>query len=320
LETDNRIASYTAAGVFPVKLLTADILKDGLIVPYHIQVCPTNRCNLKCTFCSCKDRDRNVEIPFDEMKELLKTFSDMGTRAMTITGGGEPLLYPEINSMIDMAYNLNIKSALVTNGIEIDRINTKKIIWLRLSFGDSRQSNSTFIDKMSDARAFLYETTWSMSYVITRNPDYDKLRWALKLSKELNFTYIRLVSDLLDVEATPPMSDIKSKLLGSPGEDLIIYQGRKDYSAGRKRCLISLLKPVIAADGNIYPCCGAQYAIPGSKHDYTESMKMGNWRDFLDIYKEQYYYDGSKCSVCYYDSYNTLLALMVQHREHEDFV
>ena len=320
METDSRIASYTAAGVFPAKILTANIIRDKHIVPYHIQVCPTNRCNLKCDFCSCADRDKETEMPFDEMKEMLGMFSDRGTKAMTITGGGEPLLYPQINEMIDIANNLNIKSGMVTNGIEIPRLTTNKLVWLRLSFSDSRKAGDMFVENLEKARELLADTTWSLSYVVTRKPDFEKLAWALWLAKHLNFTYIRLVSDLLDVDAVPPMVEIRSALKGVPGEELVIYQDRKEHTPGRERCLISLLKPVISAHGNIYPCCGAQYAIPGSKRDYTETMTMGNWRDFDEIYKQQYHYDGSRCSVCYYDSYNTLLDLMVQHREHEDFV
>ena len=56
--------SYTAAGTFPVKLLRIPHLLhrmvDGqYITPYHLQLVPTNRCNLCCEWCSCENENRN---------------------------------------------------------------------------------------------------------------------------------------------------------------------------------------------------------------------------------------------------------------------
>ena len=51
-----RKESYTVASAFPVKVainqeLIESIITDRLISPIHIQINPTNECNLNCDFC-----------------------------------------------------------------------------------------------------------------------------------------------------------------------------------------------------------------------------------------------------------------------------
>jgi len=55
----NKKDSYTAADAFPIKVLKNSILQNGKIKPFHIQLYPTNVCNLNCSFCSCANRNRN---------------------------------------------------------------------------------------------------------------------------------------------------------------------------------------------------------------------------------------------------------------------
>ncbi|KKL64314.1 hypothetical protein LCGC14_2166230, partial [marine sediment metagenome] len=97
----SKIESYSAASTFPAKLLHQKVIKDGKIIPIHPQIYITNRCNLNCSFCSCSDRQKTLEMKFDEVKEVIDILEDAGAKAITISGGGEPLLHPEINKIID---------------------------------------------------------------------------------------------------------------------------------------------------------------------------------------------------------------------------
>ena len=97
------VNSYSSASVFPIKLLHNEIIKDGKIIPIHVQLIPTNKCNLNCKFCSCGDRRKDLELTLEECKKVIDIVSKRGTKSITITGGGEPLLHPDINKIIRYA-------------------------------------------------------------------------------------------------------------------------------------------------------------------------------------------------------------------------
>ena len=59
-------------------------------------------------------------------------------------------------------------------------------------------------------------------------------------------------------------------------DKIVIYQGRKKFSRGSAKCLISLIKPLIGSDGNVYPCCGVQYALADSSFDFDSRGGCGS--------------------------------------------
>ena len=80
-------------------------IRDGKrISPIYIRIKPTNYCNHRCYYCSYADdelglRDsvnRQDQISWDKMQEIISDIRDMGVKAVTFSGGGEPLLYPYI--------------------------------------------------------------------------------------------------------------------------------------------------------------------------------------------------------------------------------
>ncbi len=86
--------SYTAASAYPIKIffdleLLKSMIKDKKILARHIQMNFTNRCNLNCSFCSCSERDKSIEMPFEKVVETMQKFKELGCVSTTLTGGGE---------------------------------------------------------------------------------------------------------------------------------------------------------------------------------------------------------------------------------------
>lgn len=312
--------SFTAASTFPVKLLHTKVVKDGKIIPIHAQISLTNKCNLNCKFCSCSDRQKNLEISFDKVKEVINILADRGTKAITWTGGGEPLLYDRINEAINYVKwrtspsLYGIQSGLVTNGILLDKLeHHDNLIWCRISSSDDR---TPAYEQIKYALKVNPHTNFAFSHVVTSKPNYEIINGIINFTNENNFTHVRLVSDLCDLKNVPSMEEIKRHLKGIDSK--VIYQGRKDYTKGYKECYISLLKPVIAPEG-IFPCCGSQYAIKGQKKDMVDEMKMGELKDLADILDNQKYFKGV-CDICFYSQYNDVLAKLLNKPEHLNFV
>ena len=90
-EWDSIKYSYAAASTFPVKIM----LHNGLVryirtkskLPMvHLQLNPTNKCTRNCTFCSCSERDKELELGHRKIINMMKKAKSCGCESVTITG------------------------------------------------------------------------------------------------------------------------------------------------------------------------------------------------------------------------------------------
>jgi MoaA/NifB/PqqE/SkfB family radical SAM enzyme len=316
--------SFISASTFPIKVLQNEVIKNDRIVPFHVQLYPTNLCNLKCSFCSCANRNKTDCLSLDDIKRVMLEAINLGCKAVTISGGGEPTLHPRINEILEFLFLNKLQVGMATNGVSLSRVKTDmldSLTWCRISHSDDREFKGKHKTQLLDIIKQCKYVDWGFSYVVTSKLNEVNLLEIIRTANENNFTHVRLVSDLLDLESAQIMEYIKELLQSENIDDsLVIYQGRKDFTKGTKKCLISLLKPVINADGNIYPCCGAQYAFDPPTLDCSKVMSMGKLSDLKLIYEEQRNFDGSICSRCYYNEYNILLDKMTGKLKHKEFI
>jgi len=325
---DNRTVSYTAANAVPYKIFKNRALTDNLykgkIIPIHIQLNPTNRCNLNCNFCSCKNRDEKLELDFGEVKELAKALNRLGTQAVTVTGGGEPLMYPDINGLISYFSSNAMRVGLVTNGYLLRRLSFRTLTyltWSRISCSDEIEFNKKQKYEITQALIKGPSIDWAFSYVLSSKPNVESIASYVEFANRNDFTHIRIVSDLIDLDNMYEMAALEGELVQAGIDNSkVIFQGRKLYTKGQEDCYISLLKPNIGADGDIYPCCGVQYALEDPSLDYEKSMRMGHMRDIEKIYRKQKWFNGSVCKKCYYGNYNDALSAMMRETQHKEFV
>lgn len=318
--------SFTAADSLPLKLCAhlelVESLNQGIIKPIHAQLIPTNRCNFNCSFCSCGKRDKNTELPLSEIKGIITSLSELGCKAVTITGGGEPLMHPHINEIIHTLYNYDIEVGLVTNGMLLESLESAPVTWCRISCSDERGLTTKLekiINKAIDVNPLI---DWSFSYVASTPDNFcvDKLAKIVNYANNNNFTHVRIVPDLLNISENQSMYSIEKELSEVVDDKLVIYQDRNIWETGVKDCFISLLKPVINADGYVFACCGQQYSREDFDLDMPKDMRMCHWTELGKLYYEQNVYDGSKCVRCYYNNYNELLSLLISKIQHRNFI
>lgn len=325
---DIRTSYTSASGEFPVKVflhekLVRSIVQNGFIMPIHVQINPTNKCNMDCDWCSCSERDRDLCLSYEEIMEMMVVCMSFGCEGVTITGGGEPLLHPDIERIVSELNVARIAMGLVTNGWTVNKLQDSewdKITWARVSLGDGRKKeieSSKYWDRL--ARVSDRKVDLSFSYVLTSEPDYDLIGQMIRFANAHDITHVRLVTDILQRGSVKTLFDVKEWLRGKGIDDrLVIYQDRTVWTKGQKNCYISLLKPVIGADGKVYPCCGAQYRDMIPARNYSGCM--GGLKDIREIVGDQRMFDGSRCEVCYYSNYNSLLGKMLLDIDHKEFV
>jgi len=320
--------SYTAADSIPLKVLLDKDLIDYAeahkrLLPIHIQLLPTNKCNLNCRFCSCSARRKDIELDFYLAKEIIDKCKRAGTKSVTITGGGEPLLYSHFDELINYFAEKSIKIGLVSNGLLMHKANIEslsKITWCRISNGDDRKFSERYRKNLQDIVAEASNVDWAFSHVVSRNPNYKEIVRIVDFANENNFTHIRLVADLFQPEDVD-MDRIKENLHNHNIDDSkVVYQGRKAYSRGGD-CYIGYLKPLIGPDAMIYACCGVQYALEQPSMDLPDELCIGNASDIDKIMeKSNVPLDGTICVKCYYMNYNILLKGLLKELDHKEFI
>lgn len=300
------LLSYTSASAFPAKvILRGERLKQ--IAPIHVQLNLTNRCNLNCSYCSCRNRDPKQEMPISMFDHLMRKLKRKGMEAVTITGGGEPLLYPFFDEVVRTLKSMNVKMGLVTNGTGLMNLGLstlKELTWIRVSFDGHRKDIPDIPAELNVAFSYVYDGN---------NPDDPNLKQLIRMAEIGQINHLRIVTDIMNEELAIP--------LRRPLNARVIVQDRSRYTPGHRNCWIALLKPVVDCTGLFYPCCGTQYALKNHQGELPEKMCMGTLDDYIDMMVDpQIPFDGSICDKCFYSSYNDILSIIkvsdgIGHRE-----
>lgn len=103
----------------------ARMVASALKSPSHpvlAHVVVTRRCNLACTYCNEYD-DFSKPVPTAELLHRIDLLAALGTTVITLTGG-EPLLHPDLELVIQRIRAHGIVAVMVTNGylLTIERI------------------------------------------------------------------------------------------------------------------------------------------------------------------------------------------------------
>ncbi len=314
-------ANYTNTDSFPYKVildtdLCQKIVNEKFIPPVHVEISPTNKCNLNCSFCSYSSRDKQIELNLSELKEIIGICKSLGTKAITISGGGEPLCHPHINDFIQYCKETNIQVGLITNGLLLNKLTSnslQSLKWCRVSYGDGRTNFEKFKQIIMSVIPLNPSIDWGFSYVVTDNPDYNNQIQLVKMANELKVSHVKFASDISN-QANIDLNECRAKILEHGiNIDLVQFHHKNQSSIGCKECRVSLLRPVISANGLVYPCCSSQYFL-----DY--SSNLGHYTDLINIINNGKFFNGSICKNCFYWRYNELLNVMIHGLKHSDWL
>ena len=92
---------------------------EGIQGPVTLELYPTLRCNLDCSFCDTTDRHQApvVEMPLERHLALLQEAAEMGVKRVFILGGGEPLMARQVTPpVMARVKELGMEGILTTNG------------------------------------------------------------------------------------------------------------------------------------------------------------------------------------------------------------
>jgi MoaA/NifB/PqqE/SkfB family radical SAM enzyme len=147
--------------------------------PLHVRIKPVNACNERCWYCAYRLPDLSLgegmnlhhSIPADKMAEIADDLVAMGVRAVTFSGGGEPLLYPPLAQTVRRLAAGGIKLGMLTNGLalrgDVADALAEHATWVRVSidaaegagYARSRRVPEAFFDRVLDNVAAFVRTT-----------------------------------------------------------------------------------------------------------------------------------------------------------------
>jgi MoaA/NifB/PqqE/SkfB family radical SAM enzyme len=104
--------------------------------PILAQIVPIRRCNLACAYCNEFDAV-SAPVPLPEMLRRIDLLAGLGTTIITISGG-EPLLHPGLDEIIQRIRRRGAIATLITNGYlltveRIRRLNRAGLDYLQIS-------------------------------------------------------------------------------------------------------------------------------------------------------------------------------------------
>ena len=93
--------------------------------PVLAHIIPIRRCNLSCTYCNEYD-DFSKPVPVDEMLRRIDLLAALGTSIISFSGG-EPLLHPDLDTLIARIRKHGCLVGMITNGFLLNEDRIQKL-------------------------------------------------------------------------------------------------------------------------------------------------------------------------------------------------
>ncbi len=330
--------------------------KDGFSRPVTYELDMTNVCNSKCHFCfGFYDQQNNqVSLTFQDAKSILEQIKTFGGKAVTFTGGGDPLCNDNTIEAVKYAKKLGLDIGFITNGILLNENSIKDIVsdctWIRISLDAASKEvylkthcmNSNIFDNvLSNIKLIVNEKKKQKSDITvgvgfltydrtvdeivdfaklasTLGVDYAQYRPLLKryIEKEFNIKNQDVIIE--KIKEAAKYSNKNFSVVNSMHKYEIIAS--KNYNRQYDICYGHNFATVIAADKKMYLCCHMrglqQYCIGDLSKNTLEEIWHSKQRE--QVYKN---IDFKDCPLlCRCDSFNTILFNISKPINHVNFL
>lgn len=326
-----------------------DALETGRqAAPFYIRLKPTNLCNHHCAYCTYgsgstsrkTDNRDHIDhadmIPWGKLREIIHDMGTMGVRAITLTGGGEPLVYPDILEAVREIKANGIELSLITNGQLLGGKIAEEFYcakWVRISFDSPVEEEYCAIRNVSPsafrsvcrniedfARNKSASCVFGINFVIGRD-NYRNVYLAAELLKGLgadNVKFAALVDNKPGYHA-----GIKDEVIDQ------IHRAKRDFEAdGFKifnnyendcedknftvqpfgRCYTCRMVTVIGADQKIYLCHTRAYDSRAEVADLRDKSFREAWFSEETVKRLREVDPRRECrNFCAYESRNKLV-------------
>ena len=335
---------YSNLKIFHHREILNRIEKGERCNPLYIRIKPTNVCNHNCYYCHYKNAYLTLDeynpadyIPHDKMMEIIDDMGEMGVKAVTFSGGGEPLAYPFIEETMEKIVEKGIDLSIITNGSMLMGKKAEILArakWVRISIDSIVPENYAKIRGISDnameillnnikefARIKNDDCELGINFVIGKE-NYKEITEVANTMKELGVNHVKF-APLFSNETEEYHKDIKeevitnlsrlSERLNSDKFKIIdLYTSDFDnyevFKRTYSRCPIKEFVCIIAANSKVYYCHDKAYLSDGCVCDLKDQSFEEGWNS-EEVTRKFKEFDALKvCKQhCVYDSRNVLI-------------
>ena len=356
-KTNRNATPYSQLKIFYHQDLMQNLLNGERCNPAYIRIKPTNRCNHNCNYCHYKNAYLDLddyspmdEIPCEKMMEIVDDMAQMKVKAVTFSGGGEPL-YPHIEETMQRILDAGIDLSIITNGSLLNGKKAEilaKAKWVRISIESINDEAycrirgikaGSFDSLCENIRKFaqIKEKTCELGVnVVVSNENYTEVYKMAELMKSLGVNHVKfsplITNDTWDYHST--FKDLVTKELNRAQDELTdeqfkiinLYTGDFDdaviFERQYSRCPIKEFVCVIAANSKVYYCHDKAYLNDGLVCDISQKSFKESWES-EEVTKNFKEFDAKKCCKqhCVYDSRNVLInSFLDMDKNHINFI
>lgn len=350
---------YSNLKIFAHAQTLNDVGEKKRVAPIYIRIKPTNYCNHKCDYCSYADSElglrdsvnRKDQIPWEKMQEIISDMETMGVKAVTFSGGGEPLVYPYIEETMQQILNAGIDLSIITNGQMLKGKRAEILSnakWVRISFDSANAETyarirqiplDAFEEVCDNIRNFAQikdkDCELGINFVINHE-NADQVYAMAQMVKELGVNHIkyaaRVTKDLFAYHepfkqrVIDQIHRAKAELEDEKFRVINKYEGDFDsalvFHRCYDKCYINQIFTVIAADSKVYFCHDKAYVKAGVVGDLTNRSFKDLWFSEETTKRYQEFNPQKECDHhCVYDDRNELLNMFYSlERNHINFI
>ncbi len=344
---DVKASPYSNLKIFHHADLLKKIEAGERVAPIYIRIKPTNVCNQNCYYCHYKNAylsldeyNPNDYIPQDKMMEIIDDMRDMGVKAVTFSGGGEPLVYPYIVETMERVLDAGIDLSIITNGTMLKGRNAEilsRAKWVRLSIDASHESLYSRLRGVPEgaydalcqnierfARMKSDECEFGVNYVVGKD-NHECVYEMAERMKSLGVNHVKFaplcsnateayhapfkVQVMEDIARAKDLQDENFRVIDLYTSDFQrVSQGIMIFDRAYEKCYIKEFVCVIAANQKVYYCHDKAYLKNGQIGDLTQKRFKDMW--FSEETREKFKRFNAKtiCNEhCVYDDRNILL-------------
>jgi MoaA/NifB/PqqE/SkfB family radical SAM enzyme len=342
---DIKATPYSSLKIFAHPEKIAALKKGERTAPIYIRIKPTNVCNHHCYYCSYADEELalrdNVnprdQIDWGKLQETIADIAEIGVKAVTFSGGGEPLVYPNIVAAMNAILSHRIDLSIITNGQLLTGERAEILAqakWVRISCDSADREAYARIrgippesfDKVCEnisRFAGLKKPNCELGInFVVNHQNCHQIYQAAKLVNDLGVNHIKFtarVTKELENYHKPFKQAVINQIhkaqadFSRPGFKIINkYESDFDsctiFQRSYSFCGIKELFAVIAADSKVYFCHDKAYVKTGIVGDLTAASFKDLW--FSEAVIARYRgFDAQKecCHHCVYDDRNILI-------------
>ena len=312
------------------------------IGPIRASIDLTNLCTHNCPWCEPlafrKEtiKDKNHTLPYNVALEVLHDLREMDCKTINLSGGGEPTLHPQFGLILQAVANMGFRSWIVTHGglmhDWMDELLLADHIRISLDASTAKEHAEMHGTKGLEYERVLQNVTDLCGRRVNGSPEVglgylcsdsnsscDSIRRVLAFadSAGVDFIHFRPLSEETPQRLTRPWIEITQdiKEISPPYNVLVFPLSKRGHDVFHQRefesCYAALTTTVIAANGDVNPCCDRRDIALGNvnQQSFKSIWLAAKYREQVEKIVPKF------CSRCLMCGYNRAVDKFVVNNE-----